>query len=209
MSGQIPVEHFDKLDFVMLTEEINMSLMMFRRLVGWDLADMIYLKLRDAKATMTPELAAANKEVEDYLTGGNTTLTTKAGQKFYDNCIAGDEAKLYDMAKQKYKQQWDSFSQSEQEELHAELAVFEEALTTLGACCAEHEDDVYCKEQSEVTETWFARHGGIVQSPESLPYPLKAGFQMPKEEALAALAHSICKGQALSVLHRSADWHKA
>ena len=62
---------------VMLTEEMDMSLMMFRRLVGWDLADMLYLKLRDTKGTMTPALEAANKEVEDYLTGGNATMTTE------------------------------------------------------------------------------------------------------------------------------------
>ena len=186
-----------------------MSLMMFRRLVGWDLADMLYLKLRDTNAAMTPALEAANKEVEEYLRGGNATITTEAGQSFYSNCIAGDEAKLYDMAKRKYKQQWDSFSLSEQEELRAELAVFQEALTTLGSCCAEHTNDIYCLEQSEVTENWFARHGGDVQSPESLPYPMKANVEMPPEEALAAMAHSICKGQALNVLHQSSDWHKA
>ena len=60
------------------------------------------------------------------------------------------------MAKQKYKQQWDSFLPSEQEELRAELAVFREALDTLASCCSEHTDDVYCLEQSEISEVWFA-----------------------------------------------------
>ena len=185
-----------------------MSIIMFRRFVNWDLADMLYLRLRDHTAAMTPELKAANAVVDEYLRGGNTTITTEAGQRFYSNCVSGDEAKLYDMAKRKYQQQWDSFSPSEQEELRAELAVFREGLATLASCCAEHTDDVYCVEQSQITDDWFLRHGGIVESPESLPYPMLENLQMPPRKVLAGLAHSMCKGQVLSVLHESSVWQR-
>ena len=60
----------------MLTEEMDMSLIMLRRLVEWDLADMLYLRLRDRMASMTPELEAANNQVEEYVRGGNATITT-------------------------------------------------------------------------------------------------------------------------------------
>ena len=61
------------------------------------------------------------------LVGAGALSPPRQGRSSMTIAIAGDEAKLYDMAKQKYKQQWDSFSTSEQEELRAELAVFKEA----------------------------------------------------------------------------------
>ena len=128
---------------------------------------------------ITEQEKAAYEVIDEFLRGGNATITTEAGQTFFNNCVLGDEAKLYDMVKRKHQQQWDSFSPPEQEKLRAELIVYKEALATLGSCCAEHENDVYCLELGEDSDDWFARHGGSVESPESLPFPMRANLEMP------------------------------
>eukprot|EP00971_Amphidinium_carterae_P208069 4128644-Amphidinium_carterae.1 len=89
MSDQVSPEQVDDLDFVMLTEEYDLSLMMLRRKLGWSMVDMLYRRQRDNHEA---ELVSASEAFEEYLSQPLHALN-EATQLYLQNCIGGDESR--------------------------------------------------------------------------------------------------------------------
>eukprot|EP00971_Amphidinium_carterae_P334532 6469867-Amphidinium_carterae.1 len=64
MSDQISPDQVAGLDFVMLTEHYDWSLMMLRRKLGWSMFDMMYRRLKDDHPA---DIVAATAAFEEYL----------------------------------------------------------------------------------------------------------------------------------------------
>eukprot|EP00928_Gymnodinium_smaydae_P081737 TRINITY_DN65204_c0_g1_i1.p1 TRINITY_DN65204_c0_g1~~TRINITY_DN65204_c0_g1_i1.p1 ORF type:complete len:254 (-),score=36.68 TRINITY_DN65204_c0_g1_i1:453-1214(-) len=98
-SHHVPLEFFDKLDEVMLTEQFDLSLMMLRRKLGWALSDMVYLWQK--KSTLSDSKEADLKLMQQRLSSPLHELNP-AWQHMVQTCLRGDERVLYQMAKRKF-----------------------------------------------------------------------------------------------------------
>eukprot|EP00971_Amphidinium_carterae_P213152 4230458-Amphidinium_carterae.1 len=64
MSSQISPNQVEELDFVMLTEYYDWSLMMLRQKLGWSMFDMMYRSLKDEHPA---DMVAVSAAFEEYL----------------------------------------------------------------------------------------------------------------------------------------------
>mmetsp|Transcript_26539 Transcript_26539/g.61957 ORF Transcript_26539/g.61957 Transcript_26539/m.61957 type:complete len:394 (-) Transcript_26539:43-1224(-) len=154
MSVQVPLEKFNKLDLVMLTEDYDRSLLLLRRKLGWSLADLLYLRLKDHGKDRA--MQSAVKELHTLMQKSAGDLTV-AANVFVEKCTRSDEAEVYSMAKQRFQQQWNELPERHREQALKDLKRFEAGLDALSACCHDHPDDAYCKVLSEDNIAWNAR----------------------------------------------------
>lgn len=155
MSRHVPVDKFNTLDFVLLTEQYNLGLVMLQRRLGWSKRDMMYLRLKDHNED-GPVLHEAAAELKEYITGPKEHMTT-AARNVVETCIEGDEA-IYDLAQKKFVSQWQQLSAQEQKEVQDDVKRFEMALENLAACCREDPEDRYCKSLADDNIEWVRGH---------------------------------------------------
>eukprot|EP00971_Amphidinium_carterae_P328809 6460886-Amphidinium_carterae.1 len=140
MSDQLSPEQVQELDFVMLTEQYDLSLMMLRRKLGWSMFDMVY---RRQRADHTPEIVTATAAFEEYLSQPVSTLN-EATQLYLQNCVGGNEFALYQSANRTFYAQWEALSATEQQEVRSDESRFSAAQDTLLQCCRNSPSDSYC-----------------------------------------------------------------
>jgi len=166
MSLHVPLDEFQALDFVMLTEEYDSSLMMLRRKLGWSVRDMMYRRLR---TQYLPGMREAVAELEVFLKQPADVRPPVVDQ-FVDTCLGVNETLVYNMAVAKYQQQWQSFSPAEQAEIASETTMFRDTLAAFEECCDSHTDDApdaLCQHMLMDNEHWssYARQQ---QSPDGI-----------------------------------------
>lgn len=160
MVAQVPLEHFDKLDFVILTEEYNLGLVLLRRYLGWKLEDIVYTRMKDHSVVEDTTLAPLRK----YLSQDDKNLT-QAAIDFKKNCMGGDEGELYRRAKDKFWHQYNRLSKEERGEVDAEVKVFEKALQQVQDCCeTATRSDKYCKALGTDNGKWVKHHAKSFES---------------------------------------------
>ncbi|CAE7482856.1 unnamed protein product [Symbiodinium natans] len=183
MTEQLPLSQFHKLDYVMLQEHYDRSLLMLRRRLGWSLADVLYLSTHvNHMHNRRPEEQQLLDDIAAYLKSGSRTPW---GERFVSNCIKGQEEEIYTAATKKFQTQWEAFSLAEQQEMREELRCFQNALRTLSSCCTRQED-VFCEMMKETSEEWYTRHGDVFVQP-PMPYPGLQGSSLCRDEAMSAL----------------------
>mmetsp|Transcript_47709 Transcript_47709/g.111276 ORF Transcript_47709/g.111276 Transcript_47709/m.111276 type:complete len:224 (+) Transcript_47709:2-673(+) len=154
MSDQVSPEQVDDLDFVMLTEEYDLSLMMLRRKLGWSMVDMLYRRQRDNHEA---ELVSASEAFEEYLSQPLHALN-EATQLYLQNCIGGDESRVYQLASRAFHAQWEALSATEQQEVRSDESRFSAAQDTLLQCCRNSPSDSYCVGLLETDLPWTRRY---------------------------------------------------
>eukprot|EP00403_Amphidinium_massartii_P031201 CAMPEP_0178387962 /NCGR_PEP_ID=MMETSP0689_2-20121128/9347_1 /TAXON_ID=160604 /ORGANISM="Amphidinium massartii, Strain CS-259" /LENGTH=377 /DNA_ID=CAMNT_0020008349 /DNA_START=95 /DNA_END=1228 /DNA_ORIENTATION=- len=189
MSKQVPIEKFQDLDFILLTEEYDLSLMMLRRALGWSVRDMLYRRMKDEH---NEELTEVVEELQTLLQGNSTP----AVEEFLAECSGRNDTVVYQLAREAFEQQWHSFSTEEQMEINADLRVFQAALAALEECCDSHVDDALCQHMAIDNVEWqeLARetqHDGIVRFTEGVG-------SVCMQVADAALIHNATMHQSLS-----------
>jgi len=147
MSKQVPVEQFHELDFILLTEEYDLSLMMLRRVLGWSVRDMLYRRMKDEH---NEELTQVVDELQIFLQGTPAPATSE----FLEGCTGGNESVVYDLAKKAFEHQWNSFSAAEQLDIKADLVMFQDGLAALEECCDSHAEDVLCQHMAIDNVEW-------------------------------------------------------
>ncbi|CAE7837554.1 unnamed protein product [Symbiodinium sp. CCMP2592] len=193
MTEQLPLDEFHKLDYVMIQEHYDWSLLMLRRRLGWGLADVLYLSTHVNKLqNRRPEEQQLLDDIAAYLKADGRTPW---GDRFVNNCVKGQEEEIYAAATKRFEDQWKAFSLAEQQEMREELVCFQSALSTLSSCCARHAQDAFCEMMDETSVQWFERHGDVfVQQP--MPYPGLQGSSMCREKSISRLA--LCSLELLS-----------
>jgi len=154
MSDQLSPEQVQELDFVMLTEQYDLSLMMLRRKLGWSMFDMVY---RRQRADHTPEIVTATAAFEEYLSQPVSTLN-EATQLYLQNCIGANESALYQSANSTFYAQWEALSATEQQEVRSDESRFSAAQDTLLQCCRNSPSDSYCVGLLETDLPWTRRY---------------------------------------------------
>lgn len=150
MSLQVPLEDFDKLDFVIITEKYNLGLVMMRRFLGWKLEDIVYTRLKDHRTT---KVGLIEKLRQSLVADG--ALVTEAARAFKKDCMEGDEVELYRRAKVKFWQQYRSLSPAEQKDVDAEVRIFRSTLARVQKCCEFHGlGDKYCEALAADNVEW-------------------------------------------------------
>jgi hypothetical protein len=150
----VPLNKFDSLDFVALTEEYDKSLVMMRRQFNWTTRDIAYVRIKETK---NPEAAAVRAEIETYLKQPEDKRSATS-QELLDYQTGGDEALVYNTAKTKFQAQWDALSLSEQESVQTELNSFQQLIEHLDKCCDDNLLDAYCLLMKEDTSEWGQRN---------------------------------------------------
>jgi len=155
MSEHVPLQHLWRLDLVMLTEEYDRSLVLLRRLLGWSLADLLYLRLKESSGHQQ----ALASRFERWLYGAvANTSEGSAANLMWQRCVLSDETRLYFWAQQRFREQLrvaaPGIEQEERRfaELQAELAA---ACSGTKAAARPH-----CARFFEDNLQWNARHGG-------------------------------------------------
>jgi len=147
MSFQVPIEKFHELDFILLTDEYDLGLMMLKRVLGWSVRDMLYRRM---KSEHDDSLVQAVDQLQSFL----QNTSTPAIDEFLSECSGGDEIAVYDLARTAFDHQWNSFSAQEQKEINADLEMFQAALAALEECCDRHIDDVLCHHMAIDSVQW-------------------------------------------------------
>ena len=188
MTEQLPLDQFHKLDYVMIQEHYDWSLLMLRRRLGWSLADVLYLSTHVNKLhNRGPEEKQLLDEIAAYLNAGNRGNRTPWGERFVSNCIKGQEEEIYTAATKRFQNQWEAFSLAEQQEMHEELLCFQSTLSTLSSCCSRHARDVFCEMMDETSVQWFERHKDVFVQP-PMPYPGLQDSSACRDEVMSRLA---------------------
>jgi len=154
MSHHIPLNTFKHLDFVMLTEKYDLSLVLLRRRLGWRLSDIVYLKSKDFP-NMHGEQFKSSRPKFDF---NSRAFSTTAGRSFLQSCVKGDEAAIYRMAEQKFDEQLATLGRNELLEVGVELRHLQGVLDDVAACCTKHVRDAYCRRLAEDNMDWVERH---------------------------------------------------
>lgn len=149
MSKQVPLKYLAKLDFVILTEEYNLGLVLMRRFLGWKLKDIVYIRLKSHTTTQVDPVAPLRK----YLSRDDEELTG-AARAFKDYCMGGDEAELYRRATDKFWRQYTGLGSLEKEEVDTEVKDFAVVLQRVHECCEADPKDSYCKAMATDNEEW-------------------------------------------------------
>ena len=198
MTEQLPLDQFHKLDYVMIQEHYDWSLLMLRRRLGWRLADVLYLSTHVNKLhNRRPEEQQLLDEIAAYLKAGSRTPW---GDRFVSNCIKGQEEEIYAAATKRFQDQWKAFSFAEQQEMREELVCFQSALSSLSSCCARHAQDAFCEMMDETSVQWFERHGDVFVQP-PMPYPGLQRSSGCRDEAMSALS---CRSEKQGPLQSTA-----
>lgn len=155
MVSRVPTEQFHALDFVLLLEKIDVGLVMMRRLFGWRLRDIIYVRLGGRRSDrLSKELHFLKKSVKE-LDGPTDDLND-----FMAKCLAGDEMRTYRMAQKRWHQQWDALGTKGQIEVREETHMFEATLQKVRDCCQRRGtgQDWFCSEMLETDQEWAFRN---------------------------------------------------
>mmetsp|Transcript_10879 Transcript_10879/g.24704 ORF Transcript_10879/g.24704 Transcript_10879/m.24704 type:complete len:399 (+) Transcript_10879:52-1248(+) len=140
MSDQVPKEAYDDLDFVMLTEQYDKSLMMLRRVLGWRASEMMYRPLKEKEDEDVLEVVEKLREFVSRPEGELNDAT----KTFLEQCAGKEEQEVYARAVESFEAQWKHLSTAEQEAIEQEVALFEQVREQLEACCDQNEQDAYC-----------------------------------------------------------------
>ena len=175
MSAQVPLSKFDKLDFVMLTEEYDLSLVMLGRRLGWELQDLLYYRLNDHH-----EVPPALRRGLDGMKKCMEEPRADTAKHFLERCAGLEEQEVYKMAKDRFNQQWQRLTSDQKEEVKRSVAKLKAGVKALQACCALVTEDAYCRHLSEINAEWNVRN----QRSEAPPYVLDARC---RQEAMDAL----------------------
>mmetsp|Transcript_48600 Transcript_48600/g.89547 ORF Transcript_48600/g.89547 Transcript_48600/m.89547 type:complete len:388 (+) Transcript_48600:77-1240(+) len=154
MSTQIMPDQVDELDYVMLQEEYDTSLMMLRRTLGWPMFDMMY---RSIKSEHTEAVLNASDTFLAYISQPAESLN-EATNSYLQHCAGQTEQALYSAAKAKFQHQWESFTAEEQQQIQEDTATFLAAKASLEACCEAHPADTYCVGAVEDSIEWMERY---------------------------------------------------
>jgi hypothetical protein len=155
MSLHVPVDKFDALDFVLLTEQFDLGLIMMQRRFAWSKSDIMYLRLKDH--THDSGVQEALSDLKAHITGHNQNMTG-AARELVASCIEGKEADIYDLAKTRFDLQWHQFDAQAQQELQIDMRNFQIALADLADCCKGKPEDQYCKFLSDDNVEWVHKH---------------------------------------------------
>mmetsp|Transcript_33390 Transcript_33390/g.61255 ORF Transcript_33390/g.61255 Transcript_33390/m.61255 type:complete len:392 (-) Transcript_33390:43-1218(-) len=155
MSRQIQPDQVEALDYVMLTEEYDTSLMMLRMALGWSMFDMLYRK--EFNGEHSAAVLNASDVFEEYLHQPAESLN-EATRAYLELCAGQMEVLLYQRAATKFQNQWNLFTAEEQQQIHEDTATFVAAREELEACCETHPDDTYCLGMLEDNQDWTRRY---------------------------------------------------
>lgn len=148
MTEHVPIEDFDKLDYVLLTEHMNLGLVMMKRKFNWQLSDIMYVSLKTS--TGSTELKDALREM---LVLPEVNMTTEI-HNMLGACVLGNESLIYNMASDKFYQQWKELGASGQDEVQREVVKFEHLLEKMHLCCQANPADEYCIKLSADNLAW-------------------------------------------------------
>lgn len=158
MSDQIHLDQFPLLDYVLLSEYHDLSLVMMRHKFGWAKEDIVYLRPKDIPHPSTPSgLSGSPAALKTYLSQPESNLSSAARQVLA-NCAGGEEAEIYQLARVRFQMQWNGFSDTEQQEIVDEVQAFHVAMDNLYSCCASLPTDEYCHILREDTPELVQRH---------------------------------------------------
>jgi len=153
---QVPLDAFGGLDYVLLDEELDRSLMMLRRKVGWSLLDMMYRRPPQVDETAREELPVLVDYLTEFLAQPAGELNNATAQ-FLETCAGGDESEVYRQANATFHNQWAEFSEAEQQDIEADMLALQAARFELGKCCSSNATDGYCSWLLENSTEWNAR----------------------------------------------------
>mmetsp|Transcript_57136 Transcript_57136/g.105646 ORF Transcript_57136/g.105646 Transcript_57136/m.105646 type:complete len:390 (-) Transcript_57136:82-1251(-) len=154
MSSQIQPNQIDDLDYVLLTEEYEHSIMMLRRVLGWSMFDMMYLELKSEHAEAVLNASSA---FEEYLSQPAESHN-EATRAYLQNCSGQTESLLYSRAKTTFQKQWEHFTAEEQQQIQEDTTQFIATRDLLETCCATHPEDTYCVGLLEDNPAWTERY---------------------------------------------------
>lgn len=154
LADSVPLADFDKLDFVLLTEKFDLSLILLRRRLRWRTHDIMYLKLKDHQ--QDADLEASRQHLRQYLTLPDDNITQPT-RFLKEHCIEGEEAAVYHKAHDKFDQQFSRLSTRVQEDVAEELEDFGRSLASVADCCERDPDDAYCQRLVEDNVPWVIR----------------------------------------------------
>lgn len=171
-STHVPLKVLDTLDFVMLTEEFDLSLVMLQQRLGWRMSDMVYLPLKYHPVSTSEQRAL--DQFADYVAKPKSNLT-KAARDFVHRCIEGDERQLYQMAQSKFQAQLGS----DELRFRSEESKLKKLNENVRDCCSAQEDDGYCRALGEDNVDWVDRQrsGEYFQIGESLSHAGSACYR--------------------------------
>lgn len=161
MAHHVPVDKFYALDFVLLTEQYDLGLIMMQRRFAWAKSDIMYLRLKDH--THNFHVQEALSDLKAYITGPKNNMTG-AAQKLVESCIEGKEADIYDLAKTRFASQWHQLDAQAQQDVQIDMRNFQIALADLADCCKSKPEDQYCQILSEDNVEWAYNHQSNMRS---------------------------------------------
>lgn len=150
MSRQVPIDSVHDLDFVIVTEHMNLGLVMMKRKFGWKLRDIVYASLKE-----THEADESKAILRNMLTQPVRAMNA-ATQKVRGFCISGDEEAVYFQAAERFFGEWRALGANQQREVQDDLIQFEGLLAAVGRCCEEKPTDQYCAELAQDNLEWAA-----------------------------------------------------
>mmetsp|Transcript_73019 Transcript_73019/g.136386 ORF Transcript_73019/g.136386 Transcript_73019/m.136386 type:complete len:394 (+) Transcript_73019:62-1243(+) len=153
MSDQVSKEAYDALDFVMLTEEYDRSLMMLRRVLGWRASEMMYRPLKEKEDEDVLEVV---QQLQEFVSRPEGELN-HATKVFLEQCAGKGEQDVYKRAVQSFDEQWQRLSASEQQAIEQEVILFQDVREQLAVCCEHNEHDAYCAELLVDNVDWNKR----------------------------------------------------
>jgi len=139
-----------ELDFVLLSEEYDRSLMMLRRRLGWSMLDMMYYRVPQPEPDEDLQEALEAMDTHFHKRLGNLNSATI---NFLRYCAGGNETRVYARANERFWQQWQNLTVEQRHDVETDLVQFQAARQQLQQCCSEHSADAYCQQLLEDPET--------------------------------------------------------
>jgi len=155
MSYHVPVDKFDALDFVLLTEQYDVGLIMLQRRFAWSKRDMMYLRFKNHHNNLPVQDVLS--DLKSHITGQKEHMTG-AAQKLVESCIEGKEADIYELAKRRFDSQWRHFDVQAQQDMQSDVHNYQIALADLADCCKDEPEDHYCQFLSDDNVEWVHNH---------------------------------------------------